>query len=132
MNVVITSEVLQAYSLFPRKARKRIWIISNLKRADRIKTSIKGRFIAWYRMEIRRIYMPQTDKTIQEIYQNIVATLPLSDRLRLAALILNDLTQQNVAVIDASNTWTEQDQLELTSFSLQYANSLFPDEEEMV
>jgi len=76
--------------------------------------------------------MPQTDKTIQEIYQNIVATLPLSDRLRLAALILNDLAQQNVAVIDASNNWTEQDQLELTSFSLQYANSLFPDDEEMV
>jgi hypothetical protein len=76
--------------------------------------------------------MPQTDKTIQEIYQNIVATLPLSDRLRLAALILNGLTQQNVAVIDASNTWTKQDQLELTSFSLQHANNLFPDEEEMV
>jgi hypothetical protein len=76
--------------------------------------------------------MPQTDKTIQEIYQNIVATLPLSDRLRLAALILNDLAQQNVQVIDTSDTWTEQDQLELTSFSLQYANSLFPDEEEMV
>jgi hypothetical protein len=76
--------------------------------------------------------MSQTDKTIQEIYQNIVATLPLSDRLRLAALILNDLTQQNVAVIDASDSWTEQDQLELMSFSLQYANGLFPDEEEMV
>jgi len=76
--------------------------------------------------------MSSTEQTIQEIYQNIVATLPLSDRLRLAALILNDLTQQNVVVIDASNTWTEQDQLELTSFSLQYANSLFPDDEEMV
>jgi hypothetical protein len=75
--------------------------------------------------------MPRTDQTIQEIYQNIVATLSLSDRLRLAALILNELTQQNVAVIDASNTWTEQDQLELTSFSLQHANSLFPDEEEI-
>jgi hypothetical protein len=73
--------------------------------------------------------MPHTDQTIQEIYQNIVATLPLSDRLRLAALILNELTQQNVAVIDASDIWTEQDQLELTSFSLQYANSLFPDDE---
>jgi hypothetical protein len=76
--------------------------------------------------------MPQPDQTIQEIYQNVVATLPLSDRLRLAALILNELTQQNVAVIDASDAWTERDQLELTSFSLQYANSLFPDEEEMV
>jgi hypothetical protein len=84
-------------------------------------------------MEVREnITMPQTDKTIKEIYQNIVATLPSSDRLRLAALILNDLTQQNVAVIDASNTWTEQDQLELTSFSLQYVNNLFPDDEEMV
>ena len=76
--------------------------------------------------------MPRNDQTIQEIYQNIVATLPLNDRLRLAARILNDLAQQNVDVIDTSNTWTEQDQLELTSFSLQYANSLCPDEEDMV
>jgi hypothetical protein len=84
-------------------------------------------------MEVREgVIMPQTDKTIQEIYKNIVATLPSSDRLRLAALILNDLTQQNVAVIDASDTWTEQDQLDLASFSLQYANSLFPNEEETV
>jgi hypothetical protein len=76
--------------------------------------------------------MSSTDQTVQEIYQNIVAILPLSDRLRMAALILNDLTQQNVAVIDANDAWTEQDQLDLTSFSLQYANSLFPNEEDMV
>jgi hypothetical protein len=75
--------------------------------------------------------MPQPDQTIQEIYQNIVATLTLSDRLRLAALILSELTQQNVAVIDVSDTWTERDQLELTSFSLQYTNSLFPEEKEI-
>jgi hypothetical protein len=42
--------------------------------------------------------MPQPDQTIQEIYQDIFATLPLSDRLRLTALILNDLTQQKVRV----------------------------------
>jgi len=76
--------------------------------------------------------MSKTDQTVQKIYQNIVGNLSVSDRLRLAALILNDLAQQNVAVIDASNNWTEQDQLELTSFSLPYANSLFPDDEEMV
>jgi hypothetical protein len=76
--------------------------------------------------------MPNIDQTVQEIYRNIVGNLSVSDRLRLAALILNDLTQQNVAVIDASDSWTEQDQLELTSFSLQYANGLFPDEEETV
>jgi hypothetical protein len=76
--------------------------------------------------------MPHTDRTVQEIYQNLVVTLPLNERLRLAALILNDLTGQNVTIIDTSDTWSEQDQLELTSFSWQYANSLFPEEEEMV
>lgn len=76
--------------------------------------------------------MSNIDQTVQEIYQNIVATLPSRDRLRLAALILNDLTQPNLDVIDISDTWTKQDQLELTSFSLQYTNNLFPDEEEMV
>lgn len=75
--------------------------------------------------------MPHTDRTVQEIYQNLVVTLPLNERLRLAALILNDLTGQNVTIIDTSETWSEQDQLELTSFSLQYANSLFAEEEEM-
>ena len=76
--------------------------------------------------------MPHNKQTVQEIYRNIVVNLPVRDRLRLTALILNDLAQQNVDIIDASNSWTEQDQLELTSFSLQYANSIFPDEEEMV
>lgn len=76
--------------------------------------------------------MPNTNQTVQEIYQHIVSTLPLSEQLRLAALILNDLTQQNIAVIDSSDTWTEQDQLELTTLSLQYAASLFPESEDMV
>lgn len=76
--------------------------------------------------------MPSTDQTLQEVYQTIVATLPASDRLRLAALILNELAQQPVSVVDGSNAWTEQDQLELASFSFQHANSLFLDEEELV
>jgi hypothetical protein len=62
--------------------------------------------------------MPNTDQTSQDVYQTIVATLPVRDRLRLAALILNDLAQQNVGAINTSDTWTEQDQLELASFSL--------------
>ena len=65
--------------------------------------------------------MLNTDKKITEIYQNIVGTLSVSDRLRLAAMILNDISQENIAVVDKSNTWTEQDQLDITSFSLQYA-----------
>ena len=37
-----------------------------------------------------------------------------------------------VAVVDRSDTWTEQDQRDLTTFSLQYAAELYPEEEELV
>jgi hypothetical protein len=75
--------------------------------------------------------MLNTSQTVQNIYQNLIGNLSVGDRLNLAALILNNLTQQEIAIIDTSDTWTTQDQLELASFSMQYANSLFPDDEEM-
>jgi ribose 5-phosphate isomerase RpiB len=67
----------------------------------------------------------------QEIYKKIVSNLSPNERLRLANLILNDLVEQNLSVIDYSDTWTEQDQLDLASFSLQYASAVFPDSEEI-
>lgn len=69
--------------------------------------------------------------TAIEIYTQIVSTLSPNERLRLATLILNDLVQQNEPIINQSDTWTEQDQLDVTTFSLQYAATLFPDSEEM-
>jgi hypothetical protein len=68
--------------------------------------------------------------TAQEIYNQVIRDLPPNERLRLANLILNDLVQNNVAIIDESDTWTEQDQIDLTSFSLQYASANFPESEE--
>jgi hypothetical protein len=70
--------------------------------------------------------------TAQEIYNQVVRTLSPTERLRLATLILNELVQQNVSVIDQSDTWTEQDQIDLTNFSLQYAATLFPEDEETI
>ena len=87
--------------------------------------------------------MPNTNQTIQDIYQKVVSPLSLSDlakrgtswsgkawhsviSLRLAALILNDITEKNIEVIDSSDTWTEQDRLDITSFSLKYGANLFP------
>lgn len=64
-------------------------------------------------------------KTAQEVYSQIVNILSLDERLRLATLILNDLTQQNVSVVERSDTWSEQDQLDLLTFSLQYSTTLF-------
>lgn len=68
--------------------------------------------------------------TAQEIYTQVVRTLSSIERLRLANLILNDLVKQDVSDVDRSDTWTEQDRLELTMFSLQYAATLFPESEE--
>jgi hypothetical protein len=68
--------------------------------------------------------------TAQEIYNQVIRDLPPNERLRLANLILNDLVQNNVAIIDESDTWTEQDQIELKSFSLHYASANFPESEE--
>lgn len=70
--------------------------------------------------------------TAQKVFTEIVYTLPPSERLRLAALILQDLTQFEVASMDSNNTWSEQDQSDLTTFSLQYAATLYPEDAELV
>ena len=70
--------------------------------------------------------------TAQEVFTGTVRDLPPSERLRLAALILQDLAQSEVAVVDRSDTWTEQDQRDVITFSLQYAAELYPEEEELV
>ncbi|MCM0592238.1 MAG: hypothetical protein HEQ35_25350 [Gloeotrichia echinulata IR180] len=66
----------------------------------------------------------------QEIYTEVISKLSPTERLRLANLILNDLVEQNLSVIDYSDTWTDEDQLDLASFCLQHAASIFPDSEE--
>ena len=70
--------------------------------------------------------------TAQEVFTETVRDLPPSERLRLAALIFQDLAQSEVAVGDRSDTWTEQDQRDVTTFSLQYAAELYPEDEELV
>ena len=69
---------------------------------------------------------------IQEIYTQVLSTLSPHERLQLATLTLNELVQQNATVIDDSDTWSEQDQVDLAAFSLQYAAVTFPEEEEIV
>lgn len=67
--------------------------------------------------------------TAQQVYNEVIRALSPTERLRLATLILNELVQQDSPVIDQSDAWTEQDQIDVVNFSLQYAASLFPDEE---
>ncbi|WP_293149687.1 MULTISPECIES: hypothetical protein [unclassified Microcoleus] len=55
----------------------------------------------------------------QEIYLQVVRTLPPTEQLHLATLILNDLSQGNVSVVEPSDTWTEEDCLDATTRSIQ-------------
>jgi hypothetical protein len=64
--------------------------------------------------------------TVQGIYNDFIESLPPTDRLSLATLILNGL--QNVSIIDEQDYWTEEDGTDILKFSLQHAASLFPEE----
>jgi hypothetical protein len=68
----------------------------------------------------------------QEVYTQVVRTLSPTERLRLATLILNELVNQNSSVVDQSDRWTEEDRVDFTNFSLHYASTLFPEDEEAV
>lgn len=69
--------------------------------------------------------------TAQEIYTHILRTLPPTERLRLASLILNNLVDKNLSIIDQSDSWSKQDKIDVTNFSLQYAATIFPEGEEI-
>ncbi len=69
---------------------------------------------------------------INEIYDLCIQVLPLSDRLRLATLLMNNFVQQELAVIDESDTWTEEDVADLSTFSLQYAATIYPDDDKQL
>jgi hypothetical protein len=62
--------------------------------------------------------------TAQEVYNQITNTLSLTERLRLASLLLDDLKKQNVEVIDDGNDWTDEDIGDITRLSMDYANTL--------
>ena len=65
--------------------------------------------------------------TAQEVFATNVHDLSASERLRLASMILQDLTH----VVDQADAWNEQDQRDLTAFSLQHAGRLYPEDEDL-
>lgn len=69
--------------------------------------------------------------TAKEIYTQVVRNLSPTERLRLATLILNELVGQQLPSVDQSDTWTDEDQVDLMSFSLQYAATTFSNIDEV-
>ncbi len=70
--------------------------------------------------------------TAEEIFTRDVRDLPSSERLRLAALILQDLTRSGATVVEQSESWSDQDRQDLTAFSLEHASQIYPEEEDLV
>jgi hypothetical protein len=70
--------------------------------------------------------------TAQEIFTRDVRDLPLSERLRLAAIILQDVTHEGITIVEQSDGWSDQDQYDLTAFSLTYAGQVYPEEDDLV
>ena len=60
-----------------------------------------------------------------EIYADTVRHLSPNERLRLAALILDDLARS----VAFSDEWSEQDMQDLTTYSLSHANTFEQDDE---
>lgn len=63
-------------------------------------------------------------KQLPETEQDIIARFILN-------ALENNLVEKSLSIIDESDTWTEEDQIDITSFSLQYAASIFPESEEI-
>ncbi len=70
--------------------------------------------------------------TAQEVLANQVHDLPLAERLRLASPILQEVTQLGTAIVEQSASWSEQDEQEVAAFSLDYANRLYPEADDLV
>ena len=65
--------------------------------------------------------------TAQEIFVKTVRSLSPEEQFHLAVLILQELS-----VVNQNDTWSEQDQKDLTTASLRYAAALYLEEEDLV
>jgi len=65
----------------------------------------------------------------QDVYTANVRPPP-AERLRVAALILDELTRAVPPAVEESAEWSEENIRDLTIFSLQYAATLYSEEEE--
>lgn len=60
--------------------------------------------------------------TAQQVYSEEVSTLPPSEQLRLAKLILEGLTESSAAALDFRDHWSDEDLRDLAAYSLQHMN----------
>ncbi len=70
--------------------------------------------------------------TAQEIFIKTVRSLSPEEQFHLVVLILQELSQFGVTILNRSDTWNEQDKKDLTTASLKYAATLYPEVEDLI
>ncbi len=66
--------------------------------------------------------------TSEAIYTQVIKTLPLPERLKLATMILNDISPR--AVVDYSEEWTDEDYRDFSAASWAYITKQLEEEEQ--
>ena len=71
--------------------------------------------------------------TAEKVLKSARALSP-AERLWLASLILDELTRSGAppAFVDGDDAWSQEDQRDLTAFSLDYAASRYPEDEDLI
>lgn len=67
--------------------------------------------------------------TVRQIYDQDIRQLPPLERLRLATLILDELTAANGAGLDISDKWSSQDITDLSAFAAAHATRALKDDD---
>lgn len=66
--------------------------------------------------------------TAESVFESSVAALPKSERLKLAALILDELTASAAAMLDFSDLWSDEDVRDVTAYAADYAADIYGEE----
>jgi hypothetical protein len=69
--------------------------------------------------------------TAESVYQSNVAALPKPERLKLTALILDELTASVGAVLDSSDSRSEDDLRDVTAYAADYAAGVYGEEHDV-
>jgi hypothetical protein len=56
--------------------------------------------------------------SVKQLYEQFIRGLPAVDRLRLAAMILDELAATSDCVIDTRDDWSAEDIADVTAYSL--------------
>jgi len=69
--------------------------------------------------------------TTKELYDSAVRPLPPAERLRLAALILSDLTRPDAEPVEFEDSWSDEDIRDLTTYAIAEAAKSYPESDDL-